>query len=217
MSTSRALAIIVSSLVACSGPTSDDEALRLSDDPQASAQTRGSSSSSSSGEGMTPARGAPLDGGVADAGARDGAADAADAGRPQTPCSAAGPGVHAFVDATAAWRYATSATSPGTTFSSRGLAFRLAPTLTAEPHATLYLLASAKHADFLLSTVDTEGAADGYVSLGALGNVYLTQLPGTVPLTRYYQVTPRLRHLVSIDGPVAGWDPEAPRGYVCPR
>jgi hypothetical protein len=154
-----------------------------------------------------------------DAGALDAAAEAEvppPPPPPPAPCGPAGAGVFASVDATGAWRYATSGdVAPG--FSSRGLAFRLAPEGTAEAHATLYLSKSEKYADYLVTTVPSEGAADGYGPIAALGTVYLQELPGTVPLTRYYQTSPALRHLVSIDGAIGGWDPEPPRGYVCPR
>jgi len=135
---------------------------------------------------------------------------------PPLPCSAPGPGVYASVNASSAWRYSTTL-EVADGFESRGLAFRLAPDATAEAHATLYLSKSEQVGDFLVTTVPSEGAAAGYGPLAVIGTVYLQPLEGTVPLTRYYQTSPALRHQVSIDGQPGGWDPEPPRGYVCPR
>ncbi len=133
-----------------------------------------------------------------------------------TPCGTTGASVYAFVDGAGTYYYATSPETPSG-FSPGGLAFKLAPERSSFPRVPLYLLRSGRYADYLISKLATEGAADGYETIAQLGSVYETELPGTVPHTRYYQVEPRLRHRVSIDGPVSGWDPEPPRGYVCPR
>lgn len=133
------------------------------------------------------------------------------------PCDPAGPAVFEAEDTTSAHRYATTDAFPAG-YSSRGVAFRLAPTGTTEGAALLYLVANGSSGDVLVSTVPTEGGADGYGPVATLGNVYLTQLPGTVPLVRYYRESPVLRHLVTTDGdPGDGFSPEPNRFYVCPR
>lgn len=217
--------VTVPATIGCSSSSpagSDDIITDDSSVPKKRAASPSSSGTSQSGpETSAPSTTTPVspatdpDAGVADADTTP-APPAPPAPPAATPCGPAGAGVFASVDASSAWRYSTSSdVAPG--FASRGLAFRLAPADTAEPHATLYLLRSDKYADYLVTTVPSEGSGDGYGPIAVLGTVYLTELPGTVPLTRYYQTSPALRHQVSIDGPVGGWDPEPPRGYVCPR
>lgn len=134
-----------------------------------------------------------------------------------TPCGPAGPAVFAASDATSAHRYATTDVFPAG-YSSQGIVFRLAPASTSEASALLYLIGNGSNGDVLVSSVPTEGASAGYGPIATLGRIYLTQLPGTVPLVRYYRESPALRHRVSIDGsPGAGWSPEPNRFYVCPR
>jgi hypothetical protein len=182
-----------------------------------SSNTAGSSTAGSNDSASPTSATVDADAGVdPDAGAAPDAATPTPAPPPPLPCSAPGAGVYASVDASSAWRYSTTL-EVADGFQARGLAFRLAPDATAEAHATLYLSKSEQFGDYLVTTVPSEGAAAGYGPLAVIGTVYLQPLEGTVPLTRYYQTSPALRHQVSVDGQPGGWDPEPPRGYVCPR
>jgi hypothetical protein len=177
-------------------PAADDDTPKKSETSKAPASE---STSASKPVEATPAKDEPA---------------AAPAPAKEDACSNAGPIVYAFEDATGAWRYSLEETAPDG-FTSRGPVFRGA----ARDAATvpLYELKNEGNGDYLVSTVPTEGSQIGYGAFAVLGQVALEKVDGMVPLVRYLQESPTLRHRVAIDGQYgAGWEPEPARGFVCP-
>jgi hypothetical protein len=130
-------------------------------------------------------------------------------------CAKAGPVVYAFEDATGAWRYSTENRAPDG-FTAHGPVFRAAATGGEVATVPLYELKNEANGDYLVSTVPTEGAQIGYGAFAVLGQVALEKVDGMVPLVRYLQESPALRHRVGIDGQDDGWEAEPARGFVCP-
>ena len=202
--------VLSSSLVACaSTPSATEDEPKLADDSTKTAPDAGRAS-----EGTKPSEAKTTTSGSATATPNE-PVEATNV--PANACAKAGEPVYAFEGDGNAWRYSNDPNGGLEGFASRGVAFRGAPDDGEHVVVPVYLVRNAENGDYMITTVPTEGKNFGYGPIAEVAHVFLEQFPGSVPLTRYLQETPALRHRVSIDEAPEGWQAEPPRGFVCPR